>query len=48
MFVNDLMYVNFEMIHPGDAFGRVMIENLEVFKIYYHFILFIRIVAVNS
>lgn len=24
------MYMNYEMIHPGDAFGKVMIENLEV------------------
>ena len=29
-FVADLAYVNFEMIHPGDPFGRVMLENLEV------------------
>ena len=30
MFTGDLIYVNYEMIHPGDAFGKVMIENLEV------------------
>lgn len=29
-FVSDLAYVNYEMIHPGDPFGRVMLENLEV------------------
>lgn len=29
-FKGDLMYMNYEMIHPGDAFGKVMIENLEV------------------
>jgi O-methyltransferase involved in polyketide biosynthesis len=29
-FSGDLLFLNYEMIHPGDAFGRVMIENLEV------------------
>lgn len=30
MFTGDLLYLNYEMIHPGDAFGKVMVENLEV------------------
>jgi hypothetical protein len=30
MFTGDLYYLNYEMIHPGDPFGRVMLENLEV------------------
>jgi len=30
MFKGDLVFVNYEMIHPADAFGRVMLENLEV------------------
>ena len=29
-FTGDLIYLNYEMIHPSDAFGKVMIENLEV------------------
>jgi [phosphatase 2A protein]-leucine-carboxy methyltransferase len=29
-FSGDLLFLNYEMIHPSDAFGRVMIENLEV------------------
>ncbi|CDW90937.1 leucine carboxyl methyltransferase 2-like [Stylonychia lemnae] len=32
IFQSDLVYVNYEMIHPGDAFGRVMIENLEILR----------------
>lgn len=28
LFVGDLAYVNYEMINPGDAFGKIMIENL--------------------
>lgn len=27
------MYVNYEMIHPADPFGKVMIQNLEVYLI---------------
>jgi hypothetical protein len=30
LFRNYLIYVNYEMIHPGDAFGKVMLDNLEV------------------
>jgi O-methyltransferase involved in polyketide biosynthesis len=33
IFKGDLIYVNYEMIHPADAFGRVMLENLEVITI---------------
>ena len=28
-FTGDLIYLNYEMIHPSDPFGKVMIENLE-------------------
>ncbi len=31
-FKSDLMILNYEMIHPSDPFGRVMLENLEVRK----------------
>lgn len=34
LFRGDLAYVNFEMIHPADPFGRVMLENLEVSNSY--------------
>jgi hypothetical protein len=29
-FKGDLALVNYEMINPNDAFGKVMLENLEV------------------
>jgi hypothetical protein len=29
-FTGDLATANYEMIHPEDAFGQVMLENLEV------------------
>lgn len=29
-FTGDIAILNYEMIHPDDAFGKVMIENLEV------------------
>ena len=28
-FSNDVIILNYEMIHPNDAFGQKMIENLE-------------------
>ena len=31
-FKGDLALVNYEMINPQDAFGKVMLENLEVSK----------------
>lgn len=30
LFTGDLLFLNYEMIHPGDAFGKIMLENLEV------------------
>lgn len=29
-FTGDLLFLNYEMIHPNDAFGKVMVSNLEV------------------
>lgn len=29
MFQGDLLILNYEMIHPSDPFGKVMVENLE-------------------
>jgi len=46
LYRNDLIYANFEMIHPGDAFGKIMIENLEV-RFSSDFIIIYRIEDVN-
>lgn len=32
-FKGDLLIVNYEMINPNDPFGKVMLENLQVYII---------------
>jgi O-methyltransferase involved in polyketide biosynthesis len=37
-FVGDRLLLNYEMIKPDDPFGKVMLENLEVSKLYISFL----------